>query len=131
MEQKPSRFIVRAEQPVQFVGAETLLAGRHQLRGQSPLCERDMRTFHDGAHRDAERLATVLAVVNTWAKALALHLGDPRARHAAARAHGTAGPGEAFQMVASRVFIVENRVGDIEFAGHLGNPVLMTKYYPL
>jgi hypothetical protein len=34
MEQEPRGFVVRANHPLQLQGAETLLAGRHELRSQ-------------------------------------------------------------------------------------------------
>ena len=78
-----------------------------------------MRPLHDGADRDGERLAAVLALVDAWASALALQFSDTVAHDAAARAYRTLRPKEAFQMLAGLLVIVENCAAEIDFlAGH-------------
>ena len=47
------------------MGAHTLLAGRHQLSSEHPFAQRYLAALHDGADCDRERLAAVLAFVDT------------------------------------------------------------------
>jgi hypothetical protein len=72
MEQEPCCLVIRGDHPLQLKRAKAFLAGRHQLRGQNPFRQRDMRAFHHGSNRDAERLAAILALVDARPGALAL-----------------------------------------------------------
>src|SRR5712671_4184190 len=74
-----------------------------------------MRPLHDGPDCNAERLAAVLALVDAGARALALQLGDPIASDAAARTMRTERPEQPFQVLTSRVVIMENWIANIEF----------------
>ena len=98
---------------MQLVRRKTFLAGGHQVRGHDPFRQRDMRTLHDGADRDGKGLAAVLALVDAWAGARARQLGNPLAHDATARANGAVRPKDGFQMLASRVVIVVDRVAKI------------------
>src|SRR6266480_4024412 len=75
-----------------------------------------MRTLHNGADRDGERLAAVLAVVDASAEALAFHLLDAVAHDAAARANRTLRPQHRFEIFASGFVIVEDRIAEVDFA---------------
>ncbi len=80
-----------------------------------------MRPLHHGSDRDAKWLATVLALIEARASALALHFGDPVAHYAAMRANWAIRPKQGFKVLARLVVIVENRVAKIEFfACHFG-----------
>src|SRR6266566_7557580 len=73
-----------------------------------------MRPFHNSADRHRERLATVFAFVDAGASALALQLRDPIAHYLAARANRTLRPENLFQMLASCVVIVVDRIAKID-----------------
>ena len=74
-----------------------------------------MRPLHYGADCDSERLSAVLAVVYAGPRGLARYLRDPIAGHAAARAVRTLRPEDRFQIFASCIVIVEDRVAEIDF----------------
>src|SRR5437588_2903395 len=73
-----------------------------------------MRTLHHRADRHRERLAAVLALVDAWARALALQLSDALAHYAAARADWTLWPENQFQMPTSCVVIMIDRIAEID-----------------
>ena len=54
---KPSRLVANAERSVELVGADTFLAGVHQVECHDPLVQRDMAALHDRADGDGEVLA--------------------------------------------------------------------------
>ena len=52
---EPSRFVcAEIEHPLELKGAESLLAGAHNMDGVHPLLEIDMRALKDSTHRDGE-----------------------------------------------------------------------------
>jgi PAS domain-containing protein len=123
MEHEPRRFVAGIENAVQFVRRKAFLARGHQVSGEHPFRQRDMRPLHDGADRYAKRLAAILALVDARPRAVAGELGNPIAAHATARAVWASGPQHLFQMLARRVFVVIDRIAKIgSGAGHVGLP---------
>src|ERR1051325_5078749 len=99
MEQEPRRFVAGAEHPVQLMRRHGFFARRHQPRSKNPFRERDMRPFHNGADRNAKRLAAVFAVVDAGAKAFAGHFRDAVAHNTTARAYWTMRPKYGFEVL--------------------------------
>ena len=73
MEQKPRRLVIGPERPLQLQRAKPFLARRHELSGENPFRQRNVRAFHHGPDRHRERLAAVFALVEARARALTLH----------------------------------------------------------
>ena len=74
-----------------------------------------MRALHYGSDCHGEWLAAIHALVYARPGALALQLGDPVSGDAAAWAVGAGWPKDSFQMLASGVVIVEDRIAKVDF----------------
>ena len=77
MKHKPRRFVIRADHPLQLKRAKAFLARCHQLRGENPFRQWNMRPLHYGFDRDAKLASAVFAIIKAKARALALELDDP------------------------------------------------------
>ena len=110
---EPCRLVGDAERAVKLVGAETLLAARHEAEGEKPLVQGDFRSFEDRADRDREGLAAGIAHNHAGACALALQAGDALCL-AALGAHWAVGPVQGFKMLAGLVGIAVDRIGEVE-----------------
>src|SRR3954447_8800013 len=86
MRHEPSRLVAKAQHTVELVGAGPLLARGHQVRGQEPLVQRDVRALEDGADRGRELATALPALVQPITVGRAFHLHDPILA-AAARAY--------------------------------------------
>ncbi len=96
---------------MELVRRDALLARVHQVVGQHPLVQRDVRTLEHRPDRHRELTMAVVALK----QALAVR-GTFKARDlhgAAVRAGRAVGPAHAFQMSASRVLVVEDGVREI------------------
>src|SRR5690242_9862044 len=82
----PRSFVSHAQRAVQLMGAKALLGRAHQMRGQPPLCQRDLGALKYRAHSDRKLALTAVAVFEAGARALgrqgldALHRATVRAR---------------------------------------------------
>src|ERR1700730_14824089 len=110
MEHKPCRLVIRADHTLQLECAKAFLARRHQLRGEHPFRQWNMRPLHHGSDRDTKLAATVFAIIESRARALALEFDDPVVHYATTRADGAIWPKHGFYVLARLVVIVENRV---------------------
>src|SRR5689334_16502929 len=63
MADEPSCLVRNAERAADLVGADALLARRHQKRCQQPLVKRHLGALKDGPDSDGELLATGVALV--------------------------------------------------------------------
>src|SRR6185312_10830936 len=117
MGHEPGALVGNTERPVQLMGRDAFLAGRHEVKAQNPLRQRDMASLHDSAVGDGELALTVIALIQAGAMRLTLHTGDAINR-SAVWAEGASGPPNALQMDAGGVLIVENRVGQVCGGGH-------------
>ena len=70
-----------------------------------------MRALHDGANRDSERLAAILALIQAGTRRLALHECDAVAHDAAMGADGAVRPKPCFDVSESTLFGQELRGG--------------------
>lgn len=85
------------------------------MSGHYPFCERYLAALQDGADSHAKGLATVLAFVDTGARAFALEFGNSIILGVTARAYRTVRPQEAFKVCASLVVVVIDRACKIDF----------------
>ena len=69
---KPCGFVRYLQRPMELMGADALLAGRHQERGLEPLMERNMAGLEHGSDLGREILATRLAAAQAGPRSLAL-----------------------------------------------------------
>lgn len=106
----------KAEHPMKLQGTNALLAGGHQVRGQQPFVQRNVRLLVKRAHGGCERLLASAAFVQTGAGALALKFCS-FAQDATVVAYGAIGPAKAFEMGAGGFFVSEDRVGQIASHG--------------
>ena len=96
MKHKPRRFVIRADHPLQLKRAKAFLARCHQLRGENPFQQWNMRPFHDGFDRDTKLAPTIFAIIDAGTGALALELCDPIAHYAATRTDWAIRPKQGF-----------------------------------
>lgn len=117
MSHEPSGLVGDAKHAVELVSAHALLAGAHEMHGQEPLVERNLRALEHGADSHRELLAAFGALVEAGAVSLALERSNAgRVGIAAVRADNAVGSTLRFKMLAGLVGIVENRV--VECGGH-------------
>lgn len=127
MGQEPSRLERDFQNAVKLVGADTLLAGAHQVDCLQPLVQRDMAFFEDRADANRELLAAFAALLEAVAlNAFRVFLGRlgvdafqlVDAAHAATvRANWTFRPQDAFHMsegssLVVKIFSGQNRHDD-------------------
>jgi hypothetical protein len=97
---------------MKLVGAYPLFTPGHKMKSQKPFMQLDMGIFTDCPHSHGERLATAVALIKTWAMALALKLGDLFG-FAAMRANRAIRPAKFFEVLSGFVFIGENGVCEV------------------
>src|ERR1700730_1562353 len=124
MAHKPSRAIgAKAKHPPKLMRAHSLFAGAHEMRGKKPFMHGNMRTFVNSADRCGELLhaftAAMKAVAGSFANDRIGRIDD-----AAVRTNRTIRPTHTFEMFPSCIFVIENRVCEID--GHLRAPMLPT-----
>jgi hypothetical protein len=100
-----------AQGPVQLVGADALLARRHQVDGLQPHVHGHMARLEDRAYLDREGLPALIALVGADPSALAAHLADALDA-AAVRADGAVGPEAGLDEPIGGRLIVEVAVGE-------------------
>src|SRR6266705_1380881 len=114
--QEPRALDGHAKSALQLVRADAFLTGRNQKDGLQPNMHRDMAGLEYSPDLDGKRLAAVVALVRTYAGALAAHLADTLYT-AAMRAYWTLRPDTRFYEGISRFFVVKVRGGKDGF-GH-------------
>lgn len=97
---EPRRLIRHTEHALQLLGANALLAGRHELHGLKPYVQRDLGALEDGPDRDRKLAAAVLALEQARTVGLALKAVVIRAYHAAMRAYRTVRPADILKPLA-------------------------------
>lgn len=118
MGHEPSRFVGNAQHPVELVGRNAFLAGRHEVGSQQPLVQGDMGPLKDRPGANGE-LAPAIATQE--------HSGLCRAAHllggigAAQGADNACSPAAMLQMGNSGGFIGEDRVCQV--TGHFGTRI--------
>ena len=115
MEKEPRSFVIRADHPLELKGAYAFLAGRHQLRGESPFAQWYLAPLHDGSNRHGERLAAVLTFIDARAGALTFEFGDPIAFGITAWTSRAIRPKQGFKIVPRRVVVVVDRISEVDF----------------
>ena len=110
MREEPSGLEGDAKRPVQLVGADGLLARRHEEDGLKPDVQRDVAGLEDGPDLHGERFAALVALVGPDPGALAAHLADALDA-AAVRADRTIGPDASLDEPIGGGLIVEVLVG--------------------
>jgi hypothetical protein len=109
--EEPSGLVGNAEHTLHLLGAHALLGRGHDVSGEQPLVQRNVRTLHDSASADGELVAAVIAEEHTGL-GLARHAAD--ANRTTVRADRLAiGPARSFDMGQCLGFVVEDRIGDI------------------
>src|SRR4051794_11828332 len=86
------------------------------------LIKRDLATLIQGADCSRKRLAAVVALIDAWRRALAIQFGRI-ANDTTTRADRTIRPARRLKMPAGGLFIVENRVRQIDAQGHPPCPI--------
>jgi hypothetical protein len=120
---KPCTLVLKAKHPAELMRAHSFLARGHQAEGEKPLTQGNVASLHDSARADREPLPALAAMVEAmnW-------LGDRvflrRLAHHWRGLHGVllltewarsaARPALSFKMLASRVVVVKDRIGDIK-----------------
>src|SRR3954451_780786 len=97
------------------MSAHAFLAGAEQSSRQKPFMDRDVAALVQGADCGGELFAAILALVDARPRALALHLSRV-ADDTAMRADRTIRPTCRLEMPPSGLFVVKNRVRQIN--GH-------------
>lgn len=116
MGHEPSGLVGDAEHTVQLVGRDALLAGRHQVRGENPLVERNLGVLKDRANRHGERLTALVALVDAGTVAFALHPCDAVLIDVAAAGTGRAvRPVEHLQMLTGGVGVGVDWIGEVNY----------------
>ena len=119
---EPCALIGDAKHAVELVARNTFLAGGHQIKAEHPLRERYLAALHHRIDGHGEGLAAVVAPIDAGARALAFEflyiLGIAVSARDAVR------PTHAFEMRASRCFVVENRMCQVN--GHDTIPLLLS-----
>lgn len=106
MRQKPCGLNGNAEDTGELMGAEALLAGRHQVNSLEPHVQLDVAGFEDSPDFDSERLPAGIAVVDADPSAFALQ--RPRLiNHAAMWADAPCRPQPRFDEGVSCFFAME------------------------
>ena len=59
---EPRTLVRDPHHPMKLMGADSFLAGAHEIDCLKPLVQWDMRTFEDGSNRDRELLPAMLAL---------------------------------------------------------------------
>src|ERR1700732_312043 len=96
---------------MKLMRAHAFLAGGHQMIGENPFVQRNMRVFHYGADRHREGLVAFVAPMDTWPRALARKLRNASRIGISAMAAGDAiRPIQPLKMLAGFVRVGENRV---------------------
>jgi hypothetical protein len=110
MGEEPSGFHAAFEHALNLPGADSLLAGAHEMDDLQPKMQRQMAVLKDGPHPDGEGLLAGVAFPKAKAGGLALKAADLLSiRVAAMRADRTIGPKHRLDMIESGGFIFEMR----------------------
>ena len=109
---EPSGLEGDAENAVELVAGNALLAASDQVHRLKPEAHSNLAVLKNGADLHGEGLAALVALVRANPGALALHLGN--ALHAATvRADGAVRPKARLNVSVGRFFVVEMRGGQI------------------
>src|ERR1700730_4109966 len=121
MGHKPRRAVAaEAEHAPKLMGADALLAGGHEMSGEQPFVQRNVRTLIQRAHGRREWLLTGPALVQARSRRLAVQFGC-FTNNAAMRAYRTIRPAQCLEMLASGGFIGENLGGEVASHGCVPN----------
>lgn len=112
---EPRGFVGDADHALDLLRAHALLRCSHEMRAENPLVQADLGALEHGADRHGKLLAAVVALVQASAVLLATKGGS--VLRMAMRANRTMRPKRLFEMSASGVRVVVNRIGDIELHG--------------
>lgn len=114
MGHEPRRSVgAKAKAAEQLMRADALFAGAKQMRGQQPFVHRDMRALVNGPDGRRELLYALMASVKAMTGCFACDFVGG-IDDATVGANRTMRPSDSFEVRPSGVFIVENRVGEID-----------------
>lgn len=103
--QEPSRAIgAHAEVTHELMGGNALLTRRHQVNGEQPLMQRNVRTLHNGSGAAGELAPAIVAEKHAGLLALFHAAHDERSAEWAGDAIR---PARGFDMLAGGVFVVK------------------------
>ena len=113
MAEIPGCLVADTDRTLDLVGADALLGLDHQIDGDEPLPERELRVVEDRARGDGEAVAAVVAIELV----ACCDLGDGAGT--ATRASYAVGPAQLFQVFPASIFGAEplNETHEIEFSG--------------
>jgi len=122
---KPGALVLKAQHPAELMGTHALLRSGHQPEGKEPLRKRDVAALHNRIGADRELLAALAAMVvagcrlgvRVLLRRLAHHGFGRQCMHRllllAEGANSTIRPALSFKVLAGFVFVVENRIRDV------------------
>jgi hypothetical protein len=111
---EPSGFVAATHHAVHLKRGHALFAAVQQIDRHAPFAERDFGALANRVDRNGELLAAVIALKQAGSMRLAV---QPRYDgRAAMRTERTIGPNPCLEPLASRVFVMKDRV--VEMAGH-------------
>src|SRR5665213_300881 len=118
MRHEPSGLVGNPQHPVKLVGADALLRRSHEVRGEQPLVQRDMRPLKNRARPDREFAPAIVAKKHSCLR-LSAHLAA--LVRSAERAIQALTPTRGLHMLYGLGFVIENRVREI--GGHWSFPL--------
>lgn len=110
MAHEPRGLVGHSKHPVELMRADALFARAHEVHGEPPFCQRNVRPLEYGFDRGGELLVAGVAVVQAGPRALALGFRHILASGATVRTDSTIRPPHRFERFAGFVFIGENRI---------------------
>jgi hypothetical protein len=103
---------------MELVRAHSFLARCHQVKRERPFPIGNVTAFHHTAHLDREWFAACITLVEAPTMRLAGELGSAFPDRSAMRTNRTMRPADRLEMLARRVLVSEDRIGEVESLGH-------------
>jgi len=111
MGEEPRGFQADAKHPLKLAGADTLLAGAHEVDGLKPKMKLEVAILENGPDADSEWLAAGVALAETRTGGLARQPTDLLASSLTMRANRTIGPKLGFYIFEGDFLVMEARSG--------------------